>query len=93
MRISQEQEEKTNWAYGSRSQSRYLIDRWDIVRGGKLLDTPDRRTSMYGYHSSSSSRKHHHSHHRHHPYRISEYFPKEFKKFKLHTFDGEMKNL
>lgn len=54
------------------------------------MDTPDMRTSMYGFHSSSSSRRNHHHHHHHHPYRRSEYFPEEFKKVKPPTFDGEM---
>jgi len=91
MRISQEHEDKTNEAYGSRSWSRHMLDRWDTVRGGRSLDTLDNRIGMYGHHSISSSRRHHHSHHHHHPYRISEYLIEEFKKFKPHTFHGEMK--
>lgn len=67
------------------------MDKGDIVRGGRSLDTADMRTGMYGHHSSSSSRRHHHSHHRHHSYRRGEYFPEEFKKSKVPTLDGEMK--
>jgi len=48
---------------------------------------------MYGNHFGSSSRIHYHSHHHHHPYRKREYFPEEFKKVKLPTFDGEMNKL
>ena len=55
------------------------------------MDTLDSRTSKYGHHSSSSLRRHHYNHHLHHPYRRGEYFPEEFKKFNLPTFDGEMK--
>ena len=68
-----------------------MLDRGDTIRGGISLDTPDRRTDRYGYHSSSSSMRHHHHHHRHHPYRRNEYFPEEFKNIKLPTFHGEMK--
>jgi len=67
------------------------LDRDDTVKSGKLLDTPNNRTSMNGFYSSSSSTRHHHHHHRHH--RKSEYFPKEFKKSKPRTFDGEMKKI
>lgn len=91
LRISQEKEEKTNGSYGSRSRSGYRLDRGDTVRGGRSLDTPDRRTSMHGHHSISSSSTHHHSHHCHHPYRRGEYLPEEFNKVKPHAFDGEMK--
>ena len=48
---------------------------------------------MYGNPSSSSSRRHRHNNHRHHPYRSGEYFPKDFKKVKHPTFDGEVRNL
>jgi len=68
------------------------LDRGDIVKGGRSLDTPDRRTGMYGHHSRSSSSRHHHNHHHRHPYRRGKYLPKELKKVKLPTFDGEMKN-
>lgn len=56
------------------------------------MDTPDRGTDMYGYHFSPSSRRHHHNHNHHHPYRRSEYFPNEFNKVNLLTFDGEMES-
>ena len=91
MRINQEQEEKTNEAYGSKYWFGYRLDRGDTVKGGRSLYTPDRRTSMYGHHSSLSSRRHNHSLHHHHPYRRGEYSPEEFKKVKPLTFDGEMK--
>ena len=66
-----------------------MLDKGVTIRGGRSLDTPDRRTSLHGHHSTSSSKRHHHSHQ---PYR-SEYFLEEFKKFKPSTFDGEMKKL
>jgi len=69
------------------------LDRGDIVRGGRLLDTLVRRTYMYGHHSSSSSKRHHYNHHRHHHYRRKEYLPEEFKKVRPPTFDGDIKKL
>lgn len=45
---------------------------------------------MYGNHFGSSSRRHYCNHHCHHPYKKGDYFPKEFKKVKAPTFDGEM---
>jgi len=91
LRISQEPEHETNGAYGSRSRFGYNLNRGDTVRGGRSLDTSDRRIGMYGHHSSSSSRRHHHNHHHHHPYMRGEYFLDEFNKAKTPTFDGEMK--
>ena len=82
---------KTNGAYGSRSQSRYQSDRGDTIRGGRSLDTPDRRIDMYGYHYTSSSRRHHHSYHCYNPYRRGEYLLYEFNKVKPPIFGGEMK--
>ena len=74
LRITQESEEKNNEAYGSRYRSGYKLDKGDIFRGGRSLNTPDRRTSIYGHHSSSSSETHHQSHDCDHPYRRGEYF-------------------
>ena len=91
LRISQEHEEKTNGAYGSRSQSRYRLVRGGTVKGERSLVTPDKRSGMYGFHFISSSKRHHHHHHHHHPYRRSKYIPDELKKSKPPTFDGEIK--
>ena len=57
------------------------------------MDTPERRTDMYEFHSRSSSMRHNHHHHHHNPYRRSEYFLEEFKKFKPPKFDEHMKKL
>ena len=86
------QEDKTNEEYGRRSQIGCRMGRYDIVRGGKLLDTPYKRGNAYGFHSSYGFEGHHH-HQFHHPYMRSGkvYFPKVFKKEKPPTFDGEMK--
>jgi len=70
-----------------------MLDRVDTIRGGISLDTPKRRTSMYGHHSSSSSRRYHHNHHHHHPSRRGEYLLEEFKRVKPPTFDGEINKL
>jgi len=70
------------------SRSRYRLDKGDTIIGDISLDTPNRRTSMYGNHSSSSSRRHCHHHH---PYRRSEYMLEEFKKFNPSRFYGDMK--
>lgn len=93
LRISQEQEEKNNGAYGNRSWFIYTLDKGDIVRGGTSLDMLDKSPGMYRHHFISSFRIHYHSHHHHHPYRRDKYLPKEFKKVKSPTFDGEMNNL
>ena len=84
--ISHGQEDKTNGAYGSRS------DRDDTVRDGRLLDTPDRRGDGDRYYSSFGFDRHH-DRHCYHPYRRSDrgYFPYEFKKEKPPTFDGDLK--
>ena len=67
------------------------MDTNDIVIGGRSLDTPNRRGNTYGFHSSASFERYH-LHHCHHPYKRSErgYLPKDFKKAKPPTFDGEM---
>jgi len=75
MRISQEQGENTNGSYGSVSSTKHTWDREDIVRGGKLLDTIDMRTTMCGNHFGSYLRRRYLSHHHHHRYRKGEYFP------------------
>ena len=69
------------------------MERVDTIRGGKSLDAHERMGSTHRYYSSSNSERHHHYHYCQHPYRGSEkkYFPKEFKKSKPPTFDGEMK--
>lgn len=67
------------------------MDRGDRVRGGKSLDTPDRRIGIYGHHSSSTSTRHHHNHHHHHPYKRGDYLLEQFKRVNPPTFDGEMK--
>jgi len=67
-----------------------MLDRGDSVRGGRSLGTPNKRTCMYGFHSSSSYRRNNH-HHLHHPYRRNEYLPEDFKKLKQVIYDGEMK--
>jgi len=69
------------------------LDKGDTIRGDRLLDTPDKRTGMYGHTFSSSFRRHYHHHHHHHPYRRSDYLIEEFKNFKPPTFNGEMKKL
>jgi len=75
------QEEKTNGAYGSRSQRRHNMEKDDTVIGGRSLDTPKRSGSAHVFYSSSYSERHHH-HHLQHLYKRSEkqYFPEEFKK-------------
>jgi len=60
-----------NGAYGSRSHCGHKLDGDDMVRGGKWLDTPNRRGSGYGFYSSSGSNRHH-GHHHYHPYKRSE---------------------
>lgn len=62
------------------------------MKGGKWLDTPDRRGSAFGLYSSTSSKRHH-GNHCYHPYRRSEKqcFPNEIKKTKPPTFNREMK--
>lgn len=45
-----------------------MSDRIDIVRYGMLLDTPDRRSDEYRYHSSSGLDRHH-DRHQYHPYK------------------------
>ena len=64
-------EEKENGAYGNRSQRRNMLDKDDIVRGGRSLDTLDRRGSTYAFHSSSGFERHHRHYHQH-PHRRGE---------------------
>jgi len=63
-----------------------------MIRDGRSLDTLDRRGDGRRYYSSFDSDKHYDRHH-YHPYWRSDrgYFPDDFKKVKLPTFDGEMK--
>lgn len=67
------------------------MDNDDSVKSGKFLDAPERRASMHRFYSSFTSKRHH-LHRRQHHYRRIErgYSPKEFKKTKPPTFDGEM---
>ena len=92
LRISHEQDDKTNGAYGSRSHVGHRSDRYDTIRDGRLLDTPEKIRDRHMYYSSSDSDRHSDRHH-YHPYRRSDrgYFPYEFKKEKPPTFDGELK--
>ena len=85
-------EDGTNGAYNSRSTGRHRLDRYDTMRDGRLLDTPDRRGGEYRYYSSFGSNRHHDCH-LYHPYRWNDrgYLPVEFKKEKPPTFDGYMK--
>ena len=92
LRISHRQDDKNNGAYGSRSPGRHMSDKSDTVRDGMLLDTPNRRGDGYRYYSSYGSDKHHDRYCYHHYRRNGRgYFPDEFKKVKIPTFDGEMK--
>ena len=85
------QEENINGEYESWSKKRYMMDRDDTIKSGRLLSTPDQRATTHGYYSSSTSSRHHRLHCQHH-YRNSEkeYFPEEFKRPKPLNFDGEM---
>ena len=85
-------EEKTNGAYGSRSRRRYIMDRDDIVRDDRSLDTPNKWAKIHGFYSISDFEGDHHHYHEH-PYWRSErgYFPDEFRKAKPPTFVGEVK--
>ena len=91
-RISHEQEDRTNGAYGSRTHGGHRSDRDDTVIDGRFLDTLKRRRDRDRYYSSSDLDRHY-DHHHYHPYRRSDsgYLPDEFKKAKPPTFDGEMK--
>ena len=91
MRINEEQEEKNNGAYGSKSQSRYRLDKWDTFKGDRSFNPSNVRNGMYGNHSSSLSRRNYHHDHHHHRYRSGEYLLEKFKKFSPPKFDGEMK--
>jgi len=66
----------------------------DTIRGGRSLDTPNRRDKTHGLYSSCGSERHHHHHH-YHLYMRSEkgYWLEDFKKVKPPTFDGEMKKI
>ena len=70
-----------------------MLNRDDIARDGKFLDTPDRKGSGHGLYSSFGSDRYH-GHHRYHPYSKSDrgYLSDELKKENPPTFDGEMKN-
>lgn len=59
------------------------------LRGGTQLDTPYKRTSHHGQQFGNVHRHHHHQHH--HKGKDKDYVPKEFKKSKTPTFDGEVK--
>lgn len=93
LRISHGQEDRTNGAFGSRSQSGHRSDRDDMVIDGRLLDTSNKRGIRHGLYSSFGLDRSH-GHHHYHPYRRSDrgYLSDEFKKAKPPTFDGEMKN-
>lgn len=92
LRISHEQEDKTNVAYCSRSHGGHGSNRDDMMRDGRLLVTLDRRGDRHRYYSSYSSYRHY-DHHRYHPYKRSDrgYFLDEFKKENPPKFDGELK--
>lgn len=92
LRINYGQEHGKNGEYGSRYPYGDRSDREDIVKYGRLLETPNRQGDIPNYHSSFGSDRHHDSH-RYHPYRRSDkgYMSNEFKKEKTPTFDGEMK--
>lgn len=66
----------------------------NMIRDGRLLDTPYRRGIGNKYCSSYGSHRHRNCLHSH-PYRRSDrgYFPNELKKTKTPTFNGEMKKL
>jgi len=68
LRINHAHEDGINGAYGNISPSRRRSDRSEIVRDGRLLDTPERRGNEYKYYSSSGYDRHH-DHHCYHPYR------------------------
>ena len=93
--INHAHQDGTNGAYGSRYLGRHRLDRSDIVRDGRLLDTPNRRGNELRHYSSFGSNRHHdhHDHHHYHPYRRNDrgYLPNEFKKEKPPTFDGDVK--
>jgi len=73
------------------SHAGHRSDVGDTVKDGRFLDTPDRRRDRHIYHSSSGSGRHD-DQYRYHPYRriVRGYLPKEFKKKKPPTFDGEI---
>ena len=85
-------EEKTNGAYGSRSPGRHRLDRSNLVRYGRLLDTPNRRGDEYRFYASFGSDRHH-DRQLYLPYKRNDrgYLPDEFKKEKPPNFDGEVK--
>lgn len=71
-----------------------MSDRDETVKGGKWMDTPDRRGIFYGFYSIFGLERHH-GHNWYHPYKSSEkgYFPYEFKKTKPPTLNGELQKL
>lgn len=71
-----------------------MLDRDEIVKYGRFLDTPNKRGSGYKFYSSYGSDRYH-GHNCYHIYRRSErgYFPNEFNKVKPPTFNGELKNM
>jgi len=68
-----------------------MLDRYDMIRDGKLLDTLDRRGDGHRFYSSFGFDRHY-DRHCYHPYRSSDrvYFTYEFKKVKPPNFDGYM---
>ena len=89
--IIHDHEDRTNGSYGRKPHAGNKLDSDDMVRDGRLFDTPDRRRVRHRYPSSSGSDRHD-DWHRYHPYRRSDkgYLLDEFKKAKPPTFDGEM---
>ncbi len=92
LRNSRGHEEKTNWAYGSRSPSIHKSDRYDTLKDGRLLDTLDKGGDRNRYYSSSSSHRKH-DHHNYHPYKRSDrgYLLDEFKRENPPTLYEDMK--
>ena len=43
LQISHGHEDKINGAHGNRSPSRHELDRFEMIRDGRLFGTPDRR--------------------------------------------------
>ena len=81
LQISHGHEEKTNGAYRNRSPSRNRFDRLDMIRDGRMLETPNKRSDRYMYYYSSCY-DNNHDHHRYHPYRRSDrgYISDDFRK-------------
>lgn len=91
LQISHGQTEKNNGAYGIRSHGFHKSDRDDIMRDGRLLDTPDRKGDGHKYCYSFGSERHHDHHCYHHYWRNERgYFQDEFEKEKEPTFNGDL---